>query len=152
MGKKFAVAVLLVALAACAKKADQNAAATDTTSTAAANTASAPAAAPTMPSQLPPGVTPEMVTEGQTIFTSTGNCYTCHGPDAKGTQLAPNLTDTEWLNITGKYDEIVNLVHTGVPQPKQHPAPMPAMGGAQLTDDQVKAVAAFVWSRGGGKL
>ena len=93
-----------------------------------------------------------MVKEGQQIFTSTGNCYTCHGPDAKGTQLAPNLTDSEWLNISGKYDEIVKTIQTGVPQPKQHPAPMPAMGGAQLTDDQVKAVAAFVWSRGGGKL
>jgi hypothetical protein len=26
------------------------------------------------------------------------------------------------------------------------------MGGAQLTDDQVNAVAAYVWSLGGGKL
>jgi cbb3-type cytochrome c oxidase subunit III len=94
-----------------------------------------------------------MVTEGQTIFTSTGNCFSCHGADAKGTALAPDLTDATWLNISGNYDEIVTLVHTGVAQPKDpsHAAPMPAMGGAQLTDDQVKAVSAYVWSLGGGQ-
>ena len=35
---------------------------------------------------------------------------------------------------------------TGVPKPKEHPAPMPPKGGAPLTDDQVKAVAAYVYS------
>ena len=34
----------------------------------------------------------------------------------------------------------------GVPQPKQHPAPMPAKGGAPLTDEQVKQVSAYVYS------
>jgi cbb3-type cytochrome c oxidase subunit III len=145
---------VMVALAACSKdNANNGAAATDTAATAAAATTStAPASGPAIPAQLPAGVTAAMINEGQQIFTSTGNCYTCHGPDAKGTQLAPNLTDSEWLNISGKYDEIVKTVHTGVPQPKQHPAPMPAMGGAQLTDDQVNSVAAYVWSLGGGKL
>lgn len=146
--------VVMVALAACSKdNANNQAAATDTANAApAAAPSAAPAGGPAIPAQLPAGVTAAMITEGQQIFTSTGNCYTCHGPDAKGTQLAPNLTDSEWLNISGKYDEIVKTVHTGVPQPKQHPAPMPSMGGAQLTDDQVNAVAAYVWSLGGGKL
>jgi cbb3-type cytochrome c oxidase subunit III len=90
-----------------------------------------------------------MVAQGQQTFSTV--CSTCHGPDAKGTQLAPNLTDAEWLNIGGTYEEIQNVVKTGVQTPKQFPAPMPAMGGAQLSDDQVKAVAAYVWSLGGGK-
>ncbi|MBI4543803.1 MAG: c-type cytochrome [Gemmatimonadetes bacterium] len=100
---------------------------------------------------LPEGVTQEMVTQGQQLFTGSGNCFTCHGQDARGTQLAPNLTDQEWLNISGSYDEVVKLVKTGVPQPKQHPAAMPPMGGVSLTEDQVKAVAAYVYtlSRGG---
>ena len=141
----------MIALAACAPKdADDNAVAADTA--AAVAPATEPAPAPAAPAQLPTGVTADMVSQGQQIFTSTGNCYTCHGADAKGTPLAPNLTDAEWLNISGKYDEIVNTVHTGVAQPKNHPAPMPAMGGATLTDDQVKQVAAYVWSLGGGKL
>ena len=153
---KWGAVAVTVALVACSKGGDNsNAASADSANnSAAAPSASAPSAAPApAPANLPAGVTAEMVSQGQQIFTSTGNCYTCHGPDAHGTALAPNLTDQTWLNITGKYDEIVNLVHTGVPHPKDpsHVAPMPAMGGAQLTDDQVKAVAAYVWSLGGGK-
>jgi cbb3-type cytochrome c oxidase subunit III len=92
-----------------------------------------------------------MVSQGQAIFTGAGNCFTCHGMDAKGTALAPNLTDAEWLNIDGTHPAIVTQVKTGVATPKTHPAPMPAMGGATLTDDQVNQVAAYVWSLGGGK-
>lgn len=144
-----AIALMMVTVAACAKKDTDDGAAADTAATA----TETPAPAPAPPAALPEGVTADMVAQGQTIFTSTGNCYTCHGPDAKGTQLAPNLTDAEWLNVSGKYDEIVSTVKTGVPHPKDpsHAAPMPAMGGATLTDDQVKAVAAYVWSLGGGK-
>ena len=101
---------------------------------------------------LPPGVTPQMVQEGQQIFTGVGICQTCHGPNAQGTTLAPNLTDDEWINVDGSYDAIVQVVNTGVQQPKQHPAPMPAKGGANLTEQQVRAVAAYVYSishRGG---
>lgn len=101
------------------------------------------------PGTPPAGATPEMLAEGQTVF--GGICMTCHGADAKGTQLAPNLTDAEWINVDGTYDAIINLVKTGVPTPKQAPAAMPPMGGAQLTEDQIRAVAAYVWSLGGGK-
>jgi len=145
----------LVVVAACAKKENEEAAATSDTATTAMAPAPAPAnttaAAPAAGGAMPAGVTADMVSQGDQIFHGKGNCYTCHGPDAKGTALAPNLTDGEWLNITGKYDEIVSTVHTGVPKPKKAPAPMPAMGGAQLSDDEVKQVAAYVWSLGGGK-
>jgi mono/diheme cytochrome c family protein len=97
----------------------------------------------------PTGATPEMVASGSQTFSTI--CAACHGPDAKGTQLAPNLTDAEWINIDGTYDAIKGVVKTGVPTPKAAPAPMPAMGGASLTDDQINAVAAYVWSLGGGK-
>jgi cbb3-type cytochrome c oxidase subunit III len=90
-----------------------------------------------------------MVAAGQQTFATV--CFACHGADAKGTQLAPNLTDAEWINTDGTFDGIINVVKTGVLQPKNAPAPMPAMGGASLTDDQVRAVSAYVWSLGGGK-
>ncbi len=96
--------------------------------------------------QIPEGATMEMVEEGGKIFHGQGNCYTCHGMDAKGTQLAPNQTDQEWINIDGSYESIIQTVKTGVPTPKQHPAPMPPMGGAQLTDQQVKDVAAYIYA------
>jgi mono/diheme cytochrome c family protein len=60
--------------------------------------------------------------------------------------LAPDLTDAAWLNIDGSVEAIVRLVKEGVAQPKEHPAPMPPMGGAQLTDAEVQAVAAYVKS------
>jgi mono/diheme cytochrome c family protein len=75
-----------------------------------------------------------------------GTCTACHGQDAKGTAVAPDLTDNQWINGDGSYDFIVHTVTTGVPQPKQHPAPMPPKGGATLSDQQVKAVAAYVYS------
>jgi mono/diheme cytochrome c family protein len=90
-----------------------------------------------------------MVAAGAQTFSTV--CSACHGADAKGTQLAPNLTDAEWINIDGTYPAMVTLVKTGVPMPKAAPAPMAPMGGAMLTDDQVNAVAAYVWSLGGGK-
>jgi mono/diheme cytochrome c family protein len=112
-----------------------------------AATEPAAAAAPTV--ALPEGVTQEMVAEGKVLFEGAGLCLTCHGMDAKGTTLAPNLTDGEWLNITGRnYEEIVNLIMTGVPQPKQHPSPMPPKAGSSITDAQVRAVAAYVFSLG----
>ncbi len=95
---------------------------------------------------LPPGVTPQMVTEGQAIFTGQGICQTCHGPTATGTALAPNLTDDQWLNTDGSYEGIVGIVTNGVPQPKEHPAPMPPKGGSAINDQQVRAVAAYVYS------
>lgn len=102
--------------------------------------------------ELPPGVTQEMVAQGKQIFTSTGLCFTCHGPDGKGMSgLGPNLTDNQWLNVDGSYDAIVQVITTGVAQPKEAASPMPPMGGAQLTDEQIRAVAAYVYalSRGG---
>jgi mono/diheme cytochrome c family protein len=146
---KLSAIALSLALAACAGDAGEE----DTTNTTAdqpANTQTQPAQ-PTASGTPPEGATAEDVSAGQQIFTSTGNCYTCHGPDGRGTALAPNLTDSEWINIDGTFAAIQQNVRTGVPQPKQHPAPMPAMGGANLNDDQIRQVSAYVWSLGGGK-
>jgi mono/diheme cytochrome c family protein len=95
---------------------------------------------------LPEGVTPEMVEAGQTLFGGGGMCFACHGANGAGGPLAPALNDAEWLHIEGSYDEIVEVVSTGVPTPVQFPAPMPARGGAPITDEQVREVAAYVYS------
>ncbi|HEX5830115.1 MAG TPA: c-type cytochrome [Gemmatimonadaceae bacterium] len=94
-------------------------------------------------------VTPQMIAEGDSIFhgqKANGLCFSCHGPDGKGTPTGPNLTDSEWLNTDGTLQGIVGVVTSGVPQPKQYPAPMPPMGGSQLTPEQVRAVAAYAHS------
>lgn len=107
-----------------------------------------PAPGPTAAAGTPPeGATAEMVAQGQQIFTGKGICYSCHGQDGTGTPLAPNLTDAEWINITGNdWNEIQTIVRNGVPTPKQHPSPMPPMGGAQLSDQEIQQVAAYVYS------
>ena len=91
--------------------------------------------------------TPQLVALGDSIFhgrAAGGICFTCHGPDAKGTALAPDLTDATWINIDGSRAAIANIVRTGVLQPKQHPGPMPPFAG--FTDRQLQAVAAYVYS------
>ncbi len=98
---------------------------------------------------LPAGVTAAMVADGRKQFGTT--CVVCHGPDAGGTQLAPSLRDGEWLNVSGGYEEIVTLIHAGVPEPRQHPVPMPPRGGGPFTEEQVRALAAYVYSMGQGK-
>ena len=75
-----------------------------------------------------------------------GTCFTCHGQNAKGTSLAPDLTDSKWLNTDGSQSGIASVVTSGVAKPKEHQAGMPPMGGAKLSPDQIQAVAAYVYS------
>jgi len=94
-------------------------------------------------------ITAAEIALGDSIFhgqTAGGTCFTCHGQDAKGTTLAPDLSDKTWIDGDGSYNYIVERVTTGVPQPKEHPAPMPPMGGASLSQAQVRAVSAYVYS------
>jgi mono/diheme cytochrome c family protein len=98
------------------------------------------------PVQLPEGVTEEMVAQGETLYGSTGNCFTCHAPNAVGTPLAPGINDTNWIHIDGSFEELVRIINDGVPQPAQYPAAMPARGGAALSEEQVRQIAAYVYS------
>lgn len=117
-----------------------------------ADTSAAPTAEAT-PATAPgcPEISPALVEDGRKIFSGPGTCFACHGANAKGSVVAPNLTDSTWLNIDGSYAAIAELVRSGVPHPKKFPAPMPPMGGAQLSTQQICAVAAYVHGLGGGK-
>lgn len=93
-----------------------------------------------------PDITQELVDRGRQVYAGPGNCFSCHGGDAAGTPIGPSLTDDEWLNVDGAYESIAGVVRTGVGTPKRFPAPMPPMGGAKLSEDQVCSVAAYVYS------
>lgn len=117
-----------------------------------ADTATADTATPATPGgtvgATPGEVTPQLIALGDSIFkgqAAGGICFTCHGPDAKGTTLAPDLTDTTWLNGDGSLAFIANTVRQGVLTPKQFAAPMPPFG-QMLNDQQVNAVSAYVYS------
>lgn len=98
------------------------------------------------PAAAPAGVTPAMIAQGDTIYHKSGLCYACHGSNAEGA-VGPNLTDAEWLHGDGSYDMIVATVTSGVPADKAKKGiPMPPKGGSSISDDEVKAVAAYVYS------
>ncbi|MFO7586661.1 MAG: c-type cytochrome [Gemmatimonadota bacterium] len=107
-----------------------------------------------MEQELPAGVTPEMVARGKTVYAGAGICSSCHGPAGQGVpNLGAPLTDGEWLHSDGSYEGIVKTVMSGVTAQKSSSGvPMPAKGGTNISDDDAKAVAAYVWSLGhGGK-
>ena len=63
-----------------------------------------------------------------------------------GSPLGPDLTSKKWLWSDGSYAGILKTIREGVTQPKEYRSPMPPMGGAQLTPDQLSALAAYVWA------
>ena len=91
-----------------------------------------------------------MITQGAQVFSGPGTCATCHGPNGTGTALAPAFNDDVWLNIDGSYPSIVDIITKGVPQPKQSPTRMAPRGGSGINPDQIRAVAAYVWSLSNG--
>lgn len=97
--------------------------------------------------ELPEGVTPEMVARGEALFRGNGFCYTCHGADGRGVpQLGSDLTDREWRHGDGSYESLVERIVIGVPAERSASGvPMPPRGGARLPDEDVRAVAAYVW-------
>jgi glucose/arabinose dehydrogenase/mono/diheme cytochrome c family protein len=98
---------------------------------------------------VPEGATREMVELGSRIYhgqVGGAACTGCHGDSGEGTPLGPPLTAKKWLWGDGSYPAIAKTIREGVPQPKEYRSPMPPMGGAQLTSEQVSAVAAYVWA------
>jgi glucose/arabinose dehydrogenase/mono/diheme cytochrome c family protein len=100
---------------------------------------------------VPPGATAAMVQLGQQIFSGqvggTG-CSECHGDDGGGTPLGPPLKAHQWIWSDGSYEGIQRTIDQGVADPRQYRSPMPAKGGGQLSEQQVSAVAAYVWGLG----
>jgi len=98
---------------------------------------------------VPAGATQAMVALGDRIYhgqVGGAACAGCHGANATGSPLGPSLTGKKWLWSDGSYDGILKTIREGVPHPKNYRSPMPPMGGAQLTGEQLKALAAYVWA------
>ncbi|MBL8979406.1 MAG: c-type cytochrome [Gemmatimonadetes bacterium] len=103
-------------------------------------------AAPASAQAIPQGATKEMVAKGNEIYHKQGLCYACHGQDGKGL-VGPNLTDDVWLHSKGTYEELIKQITLGVTKEQSKSGvPMPAKGGSSISDDDVKAVAAYVYS------
>ncbi|RTL84039.1 MAG: c-type cytochrome [Hyphomicrobiales bacterium] len=97
----------------------------------------------------PQGASDAEVARGERIFNGQeagGNCSGCHGANGKGSPLGPDLTRGKWLWADGSLASIRSVIAKGVSQPKDFRSPMPPRGGADLSDADVSAVAAYVWS------
>ncbi len=87
-----------------------------------------------------------VIAKGDSVFHTTGMCYACHGQKAEGV-VGPNLTDAEWIHGDGSIDMIVKTVTHGIPKEESKSGiVMPPKGGSSISDDDVKAVAAYVHS------
>lgn len=92
------------------------------------------------------GPTPAMIARGDTVYHGPGNCYACHGSKGEGL-VGPSLIDAEWIHSKGTYEEIIVQIGNGVPKEKAKSGiPMPPKGGSTISDEDVKAVAAYVSS------
>ena len=100
------------------------------------------------PLPTPPGGSPDQVALGEQIFHGAhgGTCAGCHGTDAMGSEVGSNLADNKWTWGNGSVQAITRTIESGVPKPKDHTGAMPPMGGAQLSQADVAAVADYVWA------
>ncbi|ACA18026.1 Glucose/sorbosone dehydrogenase-like protein [Methylobacterium sp. 4-46] len=100
---------------------------------------------------VPEGATREEVARGARIFVGEiggATCGGCHGSDAKGSPIGPDLTDHEWVWSDGSLAGITRTIASGVPEPRKHGGAMPPMGGVALSEQDLRAVAAYVWAVG----
>jgi mono/diheme cytochrome c family protein len=101
---------------------------------------------------MPAGVTTAMITMGDSIFHANA-CARCHGPTAHGAQNGPTLVkgdSAKWLHSNGSYEGIVKTITAGVPKDslvdKTRRFQMNPRGSSPpISDDAVKAVAAYIW-------
>jgi mono/diheme cytochrome c family protein len=103
------------------------------------------------PTPVAAGTSPRQLARGDSLFHAS-SCVTCHGRTGKGTAHGPDLTSGQFVQIDGSYADIVKIITTGVPEAKimdpSFPEPMPPRGGGTpvLSDDEIRALAAYVYS------
>ncbi|MBV8574568.1 MAG: c-type cytochrome, partial [Acetobacteraceae bacterium] len=98
---------------------------------------------------VPSGSTAAAVALGERIYRGEiggAPCTGCHGVDGSGSPLGPALTANKWQWSDGSVAGIAKTITAGVAQPKAYRGAMPPFGGAQLTQQQVEALSAYVWA------
>jgi mono/diheme cytochrome c family protein len=87
-----------------------------------------------------------MVARGKTVYAGPGLCFACHGPTGAG-GVGPSLTDTVWLHHDGSFDALVRQIREGIPLGESKGGQiMPPRGGGAISEQDLSAVAAYVWT------
>jgi len=98
--------------------------------------------------ERPAAATAENIKMGQELFASAG-CAVCHGADAKGKKgMTEDLTAGQWKHAEGgTFEAIAKTITSGLTREETGGMlPMPTAAAKKLTDEQVTALAAYVWS------
>jgi mono/diheme cytochrome c family protein len=97
---------------------------------------------------LPRGMTLAMIQEGDALYRGKAGCVACHGSDGGG-MPASGSGITAGLNfVPSEWGPIDSLIRAGIPEPvTRSPIAMPPRGAqSNLTDDETRRVAAYVWA------
>src|SRR5262245_14068900 len=122
MAVRFAASLIVLGLVSQACSSNQADVEPEATPAPSAETSSGPAVA----------TNADQVAMGDKIFhgkMAGGTCAGCHGSQGKGTGVAPNLADAEWIDTDGSLDGIAQVITEGVAKPKKHDSAMPPKGG-----------------------
>jgi mono/diheme cytochrome c family protein len=97
---------------------------------------------------LPSGITLDLIRAGDSVFHGKGGCNTCHGPDAFGMPNSGSGLTMGLHFIPSEWKAIDSLVTAGIPEAlTRSSVAMPPRGAASnLTPDEVRQVAAYVWA------
>ena len=97
---------------------------------------------------------PDRIARGRLLFAvAPGMCIKCHGPDATGSDRAPDLTTGVYTHSDGSPAQIQKVIIAGVPK-NEHTSPdypfaMNPRGGTNLSDEQCLDLAHYVRSLAG---
>lgn len=92
-------------------------------------------------------VTDSAVARGREVFHGAGNCSACHGLEGVGTDSGAPLAQGVWLHGEDSYEGILARVVHGIPRDvSTRGTTMPMRGWNTLSDQEVRDVAAYVWT------
>jgi len=92
-------------------------------------------------------VTDSAVARGREVFHGVGSCSTCHGLEGVGTDSGAPLAQGVWLHGEDTFEGILSRVVHGIPRAvSTRGTTMPMRGWSTLSDQQVRDVAAYVWT------
>ena len=105
----------------------------------------------TAPEALPAEVTPARILAGSALFNSR-SCAFCHAVAGRGAgPNGPDLSDAGWLHGSGDLAGIRRTIFWGVEEDEMRAEPryrleMNPQGGQNLDQEQLAALAAYVWA------
>ena len=97
---------------------------------------------------LPQGVTLDLIRRGDDLYRGKAACNTCHGPDGGGMPASGSGITASTNFVPAEVSAIDSLIKVGIPEPTTRtPVAMPPRGAqSNLTDDETRRLAAYVWA------